>query len=218
MKEGTSWKTDFKGQDMKLEKLWPQLVGKEREEKAKGPFNAEGTLSGGGAPSGKGGMWETFNGQGELSGTDVTFQNSSFFRSILFAAAGPVGTLFNIVTLRDRTLDANSLFFNTAKGTYIITNGTARTEDLYFDGASVDFYLKGDINFVENNYDMKAVAVPLATVGTLMGMVPIIGKGMAKAKRSVLSYKFKITGPLNEPEAELTKTEQVEIEEKNQEP
>ena len=38
---------------------------------------------------------------------------------------------------------------------------------------------------------MKVQAIPLATVGALMGKVPLVGKSLDKAKRAVLSYKFK---------------------------
>jgi hypothetical protein len=51
-----------------------------------------------------------------------------------------------------------------------------------------------------------------------MGKVPLFGKGLDKAKRAVLSYKFNVTGPITEPKAELDSTEKVELEEKDQEP
>ena len=218
MKEGTSWKTDFKGQEMKLGDLWPQLYEGKNKRRATGSFNAEGTLSGGGSSPGNGGMWETLNGQVALTATDVTFVHSSLFQNILLAAAGPVGTLYNIVTLQGHSLDSDEILFNTAKGTFHITNGKAQTKDLNFDGSSVDFRFKGDMDFAKNNMDMKAQAIPLATVGALMGRVPLVGKGLDKAKRAVLSYKFKVTGPITEPKAELEATEKVEPVEKNQEP
>jgi hypothetical protein len=216
MKEGTSWKTDFKGQEMKLGDLWPQLYEEEKKRRATGSFNAEVKLSGAGSSPGNGGMWETLNGQVALTATDVTFIHSSLFQSILLAAAGPVGTLYNIVTLQGHSLDSDEILFNAAKGTFHITNGRARTEDLKFDGSSVDFRFKGDVDFAKNNMDMKAQAIPLATVGALMGKVPLVGKGLDKAKRAVLSYKFKITGPITEPEAELDSTEKVEVEKQEQ--
>ena len=208
MKEGTTWKADCNGQKMKLEELWPQLYGEEKERKAKGLFNAEGALSGGGSSPGNGGAWETLNGQLVLSATDATFIQSSLFRNILLATAGPVGTLFNIATLKDHTLDANSLFFKTVNGTFHVTNGKALTEDLYFDGSAVDFRFKGNIDFVKNYMDMRVQAIPLATVGALMGKIPLVGEGLDKAKRAVLSYKFNVTGPITDPEAELEATEE----------
>ena len=218
MKEGTSWKTDFKGQEMKLGNLWPQLYGEENKRRATGFLNAEGSLSGGRSSPGNGGMWETLNGQVALTSTKVTFVQSSLFRNILLAAAGPVGTLFNIATLQDHSLDTDNIFFNTAKGTFTVTNGTARTEDLYFDGSAVDFRFKGNMDFAKNYMDMKVQAIPLSTVGVLMGKVPLVGKSLDKVKRAVLSYKFNVTGPITEPKAELESTEEVEMEEKNQEP
>ena len=208
MKEGTSWKTDFKGQEMKLGDLWPQLYGEENKRRATGFLNAEGTLSGGRSSPGNGGMWETLNGQLALTSTKVSFVKSSLFRNILLAAAGPVGTLFNIATLQDHSLDTDNIFFNTAKGTFTVTNGTARTEDLYFDGSAVDFHFKGDMDFAKNYMDMKVQAIPLSTVGVLMGKVPLVGKSLDKVKRAVLSYKFNVTGPITEPKAELEATEE----------
>jgi uncharacterized protein YhdP len=212
MKEGTTWKADYKGQDMKLEELSPQLFNEEKKRRSKGSLNAEGTLRGGGSSPGNGGAWKTLNGQVALSATDATFIQSSLFRNLLLATAGPVGTLLNIVTFKDRTIDVSSLFFNTVNGTFHVTNGKALTEDLYFDGSAVDFRFKGYIDFAESNMDMKVQAIPLATVGTLMGKVPLVGKGLDKAKRAVLSYKFNVTGPITEPEAELESTEEVEVE------
>jgi len=216
MKEGTSWTTDCKGQQMKLEELWPQLYGEEKERTAKGYFNVEGTLSGGGSSPENGSAWETLNGQLVLTATDTTFVQSSLFHNILLATVGPVCTLLNNVTLKDRTIDANNISFKTVNGTVHLTNGTARTEDLYFDGSSVDFRFKGDIDFVKNYIDMKVQAIPLASVGALMGKVPLVGKGLDKAKRAALSYKFKVTGPLTKPEAELHSTEEVNPENTNQ--
>ena len=77
MKEGTSWKTDCKGQKMKLEELWPQLYGEENKRTATGFFNAEGTLSGGGSSPGNGGMWKTLNGQVALT------SNRSYLYSVI---------------------------------------------------------------------------------------------------------------------------------------
>ena len=171
-------------------------------------FNVDGALSGGGSSPGIGGAWETLNGQLVLSATDATFIQSSLFRNILLATAGPVGTLFNIATLKDHTLDANSLFFKTVNGTFHVTNGKALTEDLYFDGSAVDFRFKGNIDFVKNYMDMRVQAIPLATVGALMGKIPLVGEGLDKAKRAVLSYKFNVTGPITDPEAELEATEE----------
>jgi hypothetical protein len=212
MKGGTTWKTDFKGQGMKLEDLWPQLYEKDKERGAKGLFNAEGTLSGGGPSPDNRSAWETFNGQLALSATDTTFVKSSLFRSLLLAAVDPVNTLFNIVTLQGQTLDAKNVYFNSVNGNFKVVNGKTSTKDLYFDGDSVNFRFKGDIDFVENYMDMKVQAIPLATVGALMGKVPLVGKGIDKAKRAVFSYKFNVTGPITEPEAELESTEEVEVE------
>ena len=220
MKGGITWKTDFKGQGMKLEYLWPQLYEKDKERAAEGLFNADGTLSGGGSSPDNRSAWETFNGQLALSATDATFVKSSLFRSLLLAAVDPVNTLFNIVTLQGKTLDAKNVYFNSVNGNFTVLNGKASTKNLYFDGDSVDFRFNGDIDFVENYMDMKVQAIPLATVGALMGKVPLVGKGIDKAKRAVFSYKFKVTGPITEPEAELESTEEVEVEveEKKQDP
>jgi uncharacterized protein involved in outer membrane biogenesis len=217
MKGGTTWTTHFKGQSIRLETLWPQLVGAESKTRVKGNLSAEGALSGG--PSSKQeGMWKTLNGQVALTATDTTFLQSSMFRSLLLAAAGPVGTLFNILTLQSRSFDVNSMFFKTVDGTFQVANGRAHTEDTCFDGSSVDFRFTGDIDLVENNYNMSAQAIPLSTIGTLMDKVPVVGKHLDRAKNTVLSYRFKVTGPLTKPTAELESTEEVEVEEKKPEP
>ncbi len=217
LKGGTTWTTHFKGQSIKLENLWPQLVGVESETRVTGNLNAEGALSGG--PSSKQvGMWKTLNGQVTLTATDTTFLESSMFRSLLLAAAGPVGTLFNIVTLQSRSFDINRMFFKKVEGAFQVINGRAHTENFFFDGSSVDFRFTGDIDLAENNYNMSARAIPLSTVGKLMGKVPVVGKQLDNAKNTVLSYKFKVTGPLTKPTAELDSTEEVKVEEKIQDP
>jgi hypothetical protein len=46
--------------------------------------------------------------------------------------------------------------------------------------------------------------------------LPVIGKQFDKAKRSILSYSYNISGPLSKPEAQLTSVK--ELESKEEEP
>jgi uncharacterized protein involved in outer membrane biogenesis len=230
LKEGASWAVDFSGQGMRLEDILAQL----REETAEGAevtglLSAKGNLTGR-AASEEEEVWRSIKGELGFTITDAEFKQSSLFKSMLLATPLSVGvflvpglrevtllsTLYSAAKSKGRTLKANQFFFTRIDGTFHLADGLAHTEDSSFVGETVDLRFKGDIDLVKQYFEMRARATPVGSIDSLTRKLPVIGKHLDKAKRSVLSYSFNVSGPLSEPEAQLTSVEELEPQEEEQ--
>ncbi|UCD56086.1 MAG: hypothetical protein JSV16_09545, partial [Candidatus Hydrogenedentota bacterium] len=58
--------------------------------------------------------------------------------------------------------------------------------------------------------DMNVRAIPLGSIGWLVGKLPIIGSGLKKAKDAVLSTDFIVRGPISDPEVKLEAMERLQ--------
>jgi len=230
LKEGTSWVADFSGQELRLEDILAQL----REETAEGAevtglLSAKGNLTGR-AASEEEEVWRSIKGELGVTITDAEFKQSPLFKSMLLATPLSVGvflvpglrevtllsTLISAARSKGRTLKANQFFFTRIDGTFHLADGLAHTEDSNFAGETVDLFFKGDIDLVKQYFEMRARATPVGSIDSLTRKLPVVGKHLDKAKRSVLSYSFNVSGPLSEPEAQLTSVEELEAKEEEQ--
>ena len=97
------------------------------------------------------------------------------------------------------------MIFKKVDGTFQLTDGVAYTEDLFFDGETLDLFFKGDLDLVREQMDMKIKATtPTGTIGSLLGKVPVVGKGWDKTKKSILSLNFIAQGPISNPKVQLS--------------
>ena len=154
-----------------------------------------------------------------FTATDGEIKQSPLFNSMLLAMRFPTGSIANIlldtVKTRGRALDVTRMIFKKVDGTFQLTDGLARTEDLFFDGETVDLLFKGDLDLVREQMDMKIKATtPTGSIGSLLLKVPVAGKGWDRAKKSVLSLSFIARGPISNPKVQLSAAERFKPERK----
>lgn len=229
LKEGTSWAADFSGQDMRLEDVLAQLRQETNEAEVTGLLSAKGILTGM-AASEEEEVWRSIKGKLGFTITDSKFKQAPLFKSMLLATPLSAGiflvpglrevtllsTLINAARSKGRTLNPSQFFFTRIDGTFQLEDGLAHTEDSYFVGETLDLLIKGDIDLVKQYYDMRVKATPVGSIDSLTRKLPVIGKQFDKAKRSVLSYSYNISGPISEPKAQLTSVEDLESKEEEQ--
>ena len=218
LKDGISWRTDLSGQDMIIEEIFTQLF--EESERVKGILNAQGNLSGR-ADDDPAEVWRSLNGELDYSVTNSQFNQSPLFKSMLLATRSPgmlipglqivslSNLLADVLKSRGRTLNVNQVYFNNIDGTVQISDGLARMEDSFWDGEAVDLLFTGDIDLVKGDYNMKARATPIGTIGSLMGKIPLLGNQIDRLRKASLSFSFNITGPFDDPNVQLTALERI---------
>jgi hypothetical protein len=229
LKEGTSWAADFSGQDMRLEDVLAQLREEKSGAEVTGLLSAKGILTGM-AASEEEEVWRSIKGKLGFTITDSKFKQAPLFKSMLLATPLSAGiflvpglrevtllsTLINAARSKGRTLNPSQFFFTRIDGTFQLEDGLAHTEDSYFVGETLDLLIKGDIDLVKQYYDMRVKATPVGSIDSLTRKLPVIGKQFDKAKRSVLSYSYNISGPISEPKAQLTSVEDLESKEEEE--
>ena len=229
LKEGTSWATDFNGQDMRQEDILAQLREETSGAEVTGLLSAQGNLTGRAASEDEE-VWRSIKGELGFTITDSKFKQSPLFKSMLLATPLSVGiflvpgireitllsTLISAARSKGRTLNANQFFFTRIDGTFHLADGLAHTDDSSFAGETVDLLFKGDIDLVKQHYGMRVKATPVGSIDSLTRKLPFVGKQLDKAKRSVLSYSFNVSGPILKPEAQLTSVEELEPKEEEQ--
>ncbi|MBW1839717.1 MAG: AsmA-like C-terminal region-containing protein [Deltaproteobacteria bacterium] len=218
LENGNSWAVDLSGEDMALEVIFDQLLEGKIKGEPKGLLSAKGNLSGV-ASRKKEDMWRSMDGTLTLTATDGEIKQSPLFNSMLLAMRFPTGSIANIlldtVKTRGRALDVTRMIFKKVDGTFQLTDGLARTEDLFFDGETVDLLFKGDLDLVREQMDMKIKATtPTGSIGSLLHKVPVAGKGWDRAKKSVLSLSFIARGPISNPKVQLSAVERFKPERK----
>jgi hypothetical protein len=218
LEDGITWKTHLKGEKMILADITTQLF--EESERVKGILSAQGKLSGR-ADDDPEEVWRSINGDMGFTITDSKFNQSPILKSILLATSASsmlipglqqisiANLLLDSLKSRGRTFDVNQVYFNTIDGTVHITDGLVHTEDSFFDGDTLDLFFKGDIDLVKENYNMKARATPMGTIGSLVGKIPVLGKQIERLRDATLSFNFTVTGPLADPKVQLNAVEKL---------
>ena len=228
LENGTSWAIDLSGQDINVETISDQFLGRKLKSEAKGILSAEGNISGI-ASRKKKDLWQSLDGKFTLTATDGEIKQSPLFNSMLLAMQLPLGSLivpglreatlaskfFDVAKTRGRTLNVNRMIFKKIDGTFQLTSGVAHTEDLHIEGETVDVLFKGDLDLVREQMDMKIKATtPTGTIGSLLGKVPFAGKGWDKTKKSILSLNFIAQGPISNPKVQLSAVDKLKLKKK----
>ncbi len=213
---GTTWFSSFTGENMDIEALCAQFFTGKTIATAKGLLRAQGWLRGS-ASSKKEEAWQSMQGDLRISAAEGEIRQSALFNSILLALRFSQGIVpipgirdLNIITiLRDvaktltRTLDVSRMVFKKIDGSFTITDGIARTEDLYFVGDDADFAFKGAFDLVRAEMDITINVIPTGTIDSLVQKIPLVGKHLDRVKKATLSFNLIARGPFAKPDVQL---------------
>ncbi len=218
----TTWFTSFTGENMDIEALCAQFFTGETIATAKGLLRAQGWLRGSAAGK-KEDVWQSMQGDVRISASQGEIRQSALFNSILFALRFTQGIVpipgirdLNIITiLRDvaktltRTLDVSRMVFKKIDGSFTITDGIARTEDLYFVGDDADFAFKGAFDLVRAEMDITINVIPTGTIDSLVQKIPLVGKHLDRVKKATLSFNLIARGPFAKPDVQLRAVDKI---------
>ena len=219
---GTTWFSSFTGKNMDIEALCAQFFTGKTIATAKGLLRAQGWLRGS-ASSKKEEAWQSMQGDVRISAAEGEIRQSALFNSILLALRISQGIVpipgirdLNIVTiLRDvaksltNTLDVRRMVFKQIDGSFKITDGIARTEDLYFVGDTADFAFKGNFDLVREEMDIIINVIPTGTIDSLVSKIPLVGKRIGKIKKATLSFNLAARGPFAKPDVQLRAVDKI---------
>jgi uncharacterized protein involved in outer membrane biogenesis len=209
--DGVRWSAALKGNDLRLQRLSAQL--QDGETRVKGVMGAEADLHCGAAADGEP-MLGCLGGTLKVAVAEGEIKRYAMLKNILLLMQiNPstvlvpgvreitiLNTAVDAATSRGRSLDPTSVTFNKIDGTFAITDGVARTDDLKLESGTANLLFKGDIDLGKETMDMTVSATPLGAIGSLMGKVPFAGKALQKAKEATLSTDFIVRGPISDPE------------------
>jgi hypothetical protein len=216
------WHATLTGKDMDIASLCTKFFTGKTIATAKGVLHAEGELRGS-ASSKKDEAWQSLQGEVSLSASQGEIRQSALFNGILLALRFTQGIVplpgirdLNLLTmLRDiaktftRTLDVSRMVFKKIDGSFTITDGIARTEDLYFVGNDADFAFKGAFDLVRAEMDITINVIPTGTIDSLVQKIPLVGKHLDRVKKATLSFNLIARGPFAKPDVQLQAVDKI---------
>jgi len=221
-RDGTTWFAAFNGEDMDIESLCAQFFTGKTIATAKGLLQAQGQLRGSAAGK-KEDVWQSMQGDVRISASQGEIRQSALFNSILLALRFTQGIVpipgirdLNLVNiLRDvaktltRTIDVSRMVFKKIDGSFKITDGIVRTEDLYFVGDDADFGFTGTFDLVREEMDITINVIPTGTIDSLVNKIPLVGKRIARIKKATLSFNLVARGPFANPNVQLRAVDKI---------
>lgn len=152
-----------------------------------------------------------------LSGLLTLNAGKGTFRHVETGTAGQVLRLLSVdALLRKVSLDFrgtldSGFYYDSITGTAWLDKGVLHTENLNIDGLEADIGMRGEVNFVNRQFDLLATVAPEISVpvgvAAAFAINPIVGASVVVASK-VLSpiwskislLRYSITGPMDKPD------------------
>ena len=100
---------------------------------------------------------------------------------------------------RPQDLSKEGFYFESIKGHIFINRGVLETENIVMRGPVFNAVAKGTVDLAKKEIDFDIGAQPLGTVDSLISKIPIAGYILTGKEKSLLTYYFKVEGPLKKP-------------------
>ena len=96
-------------------------------------------------------------------------------------------------------LTKQGIRFRNITGDFKVTNGVYYTENLLVDSDDLRVSGAGKIDVPKSEIDFLVAVRPFAGIDTAINYIPLIGRGIAAIKNSLLVASFNITGSIDDP-------------------
>ena len=135
---------------------------------------------------------------------------------------GVTGHVFGLLTItslpRRLILDFGDLFkegfgYDRIEGSFAIENGNAYTDDLFMESDTARFEVVGRTGLTSEDYDQLVTVIP--KISSSLPLIPIwIAQKILDRNvfDKAFAYQYTITGPWDEPDVELVRTDPLESE------
>ncbi|NCC25874.1 MAG: hypothetical protein EOM25_11890 [Deltaproteobacteria bacterium] len=105
----------------------------------------------------------------------------------------------NILSLNFSTLE-EGIPFETIEGYFHIRKGIAKTEDFTVSSPVLNVATEGELRLKDMTVEARLAVQPFGTVDSLVSKIPIAGYILTGQDKSLVSYYFRVQGPLKDPE------------------
>jgi hypothetical protein len=102
-------------------------------------------------------------------------------------------------TLKLPDLGKDGIRFRSISGDFTVHQGVFSTQNLIVDSDDLRMTGSGKIDVAKDQIDFVLAVRPFAGIDTVVGYIPLIGRGFAAIKNSFLVASFNVRGPLEEP-------------------
>jgi uncharacterized protein YhdP len=102
-------------------------------------------------------------------------------------------------TLQMPDLTKQGIRFRSITGDFKITKGVYVTENLVVDSDDLRMTGRGRIDVPNDEIDFVIAVRPFAGIDTVIGYIPLIGRGISAIKNSFLVGSFNVRGPIDDP-------------------
>jgi uncharacterized protein (TIGR02099 family) len=160
-------------------------------------------------PAAEGLRWELATGSIELA------FGQGQLRAVNPGASRALALLNFYALPRRLTLDfddvvGQGLAFDSIKGSFMLGDGVARTQDLRIDGSSLRMDIRGSVGLLARDYDQRVTVYPDVSSGVTLGAVLLGGPAVGalvllaqelldKPLEQVTQFSYRITGPWDNP-------------------
>jgi AsmA-like C-terminal region/Protein of unknown function/Domain of Unknown Function (DUF748) len=102
-------------------------------------------------------------------------------------------------TLKLPDLGKDGIRFRSISADFTVHEGVFSTQNLIVDSDDLRMTGSGRIDVAKDDIDFVLAVRPFAGIDTVIGYIPLIGRGFAAIKNSFLVASFNLRGPLEEP-------------------
>lgn len=101
---------------------------------------------------------------------------------------------------RPEGVSREGFYFSNLDAGFKIKDGVLSTHDLVIKSPIINIGATGDIDLNNKNLDLDMVAAPLVTIDSFISNLPFVGYILTGNDRALISYYFKVKGPIGAPE------------------
>jgi len=109
-------------------------------------------------------------------------------------------SLQNIFKRRPPDFTKKGFYFKSIGGDAVIENGVLKTENFTMNSPVMNTVATGKVDMAGKTINFNLGVQPLETIDTLVNKIPILGYALTGKEKSLLTYYFKVQGPLLTPE------------------
>ena len=108
-------------------------------------------------------------------------------------------SLQKIFKKRPPDISKDGFYFESVQWHAAVSRGQVKTDNFIMKSPAFNAVASGKVDMVGGTIDFDLGAQPLETIDTIVSNIPILGYILTGEDKSILTYYFKVDGPLMDP-------------------
>lgn len=108
-------------------------------------------------------------------------------------------SLQKIFKRRPPNISKDGFYFHSVQWHAAVSRGQLKTDNFLLKSPAFNAVASGKMDLVGGNLDFDLGAQPLMTIDTIVSSIPILGYILTGEEKAILTYYFKVEGPLADP-------------------